>query len=68
MEKDWIKIYSSPQVHQIEIVKGVLEDNNIKSVDINKHDSSYRTFGEIELYVNRQDALKALQIINKNEL
>ena len=68
MEKDWIKIYSSPQIHKIEIVKGVLGDNNIKSVSINKHDSSYRSFGEIELYVNKEDALKALQIINKNEL
>lgn len=68
MEKDWVKIYSSLQIHDIEIVKGVLKENNIQAITINKQDSSYLSFGEIELYVNNNDALEALQIINKNKL
>ncbi len=67
MEKDWVNIYNSAQVNNIEIVKGVLAENGIQAIDINKKDSSY-LFGEIELYVNRKDALRAIHIIEKNRL
>ena len=67
MEKDWVNIYSSTQANDIEIMKAVLADNDILTIDINKKDSSY-LFGEIEVYVNRNDALKAKQIIIKNKL
>jgi len=67
MEKDWVNIYSSTQVNDIEIMKAVLADNDILAIDINKKDSSY-LFGEIEVYVNRNDVLKAKQIIIKNKL
>lgn len=67
MEKDWVNIYSSTQANDIEIVKAVFADNDIPAIDINKKDSSY-LFGEIEVYVNRNDVLKAKQIIKKNKL
>ena len=67
MEKDWVNIYSSTLVNDIEIVKAVLADNDIHAIDINKKDSSY-LFGEIEVYVNQNDVLKAKQIIIKNKL
>ncbi|MFH1321101.1 MAG: DUF2007 domain-containing protein [Bacteroidota bacterium] len=67
MEKDWVNIYNSTQVNNIEIVKGVLAENGIQAIDINKKDSSY-LFGEIELYVNKKDVLRAIHIIKKNRL
>ena len=67
MEKDWVNIYSSTQANDIVIMKAVLADNDIPTIDINKKDSSY-LFGEIEVYVNRNDVLKAKQIIIKNKL
>jgi len=67
MEKDWVKIYSSTLVNDIEILKAVLADYAINAIDINKKDSSY-LFGEIEVYVNHNDVLKAKQIIIKNKL
>ena len=67
MEKDWVKIYSSTMVNDIEIVKAVLADNAINAIVINKKDSSY-LFGEIEVYVNNNDVLRAKQIIIKNKL
>lgn len=67
MEKDWVNIYSSTLVNDIEIVKAVLADNDIHAIDINKKDSFY-LFGEIEVYVNQNDVLKAKQIIIKNKL
>jgi putative signal transducing protein len=68
MNKDWVKIYSSTEIHKIEIVKAVLEDNGIQSFEINKKDSSYTSIGEIELYVNTENEILANLIINENSL
>lgn len=64
MSSDWEKIYASTHLQQVEIRKALLAQNNIQGVIINKKDSLYN-FGEIELFVNRSDVLKAIQIINK---
>lgn len=62
MNKDWIKIYSTGVAYKAEILKGLLIENNIDAVIINKKDSSYG-FGELELYVNADDVVKAKHII-----
>ena len=62
MEKNWVKIYTTHQVYQAEILKKVLADNNIGSIVINKRDSSYKVFGEIEVYVRRENILKAKKL------
>lgn len=61
----WVKIFSSDLLYKIEIAKGVLEENGIPSVVLNKQDSSYVVFGLIELYVNSQYALKAVNLIKE---
>jgi hypothetical protein len=68
MEKGWIKIFSSGYSHQAEMMKAVLKSNEIDSIIINRQDSSYLTFGEVELYVNQLDAVLANQIILRNSL
>ena len=60
-------IYSSPRLYQVEIMKSVLQDENIPAVIINKQDSAYIVIGEIELYVKSEDILKAKQIINRSQ-
>ncbi len=62
MEKDWVKIYTTHQVYQAEILKKVLADNDIGAITINKRDSSYRTFGDIEVYVRIENVLKAKKL------
>lgn len=47
----WFKIYSSSNMPQASIVKGMLEENNVPAMLVNKQDSSYLNFGEIEIYV-----------------
>jgi len=64
MGLNWVCIYSSKLIHKVEIVKAVLDDNNINSVVVNKQDSVY-LFGEIELHVHPDDAMLAIQIIKK---
>ena len=65
MEKDWVKIFSSEKLHEIEILKGMLSDHGIQSVSLNNQDSLYKT-GEIELYVNRDNVIISKRIINTN--
>lgn len=66
-EENWQMIYASRFDHKAEIVKAVLEDNDIEVVLINKKDSAY-LFGEVEVYVKPVDVIKAKMIINTNLL
>ena len=59
MEKGWVRIYTTNQMFQAEIFKRVLADHDIEAVIINKMDSSYRSFGEIEIYVKNDHVIKA---------
>ena len=63
MHNNWIKIASSKQAYQIELLKGMLEENNIIAVSVNKKDSSYLAFGEIELFVESKDVIQAKNLI-----
>ena len=67
MEDNWQLVYSSPYIYQVEIVQAVLIDFDIKSVVINKQDSSYH-FVEVELYVEQDNVIRAKQIINREGL
>lgn len=59
MEKGWSQIYSTNQMFQAEIFKQVLADNGIEAIIINKMDSSYKAFGEIEVYVKNDHVIRA---------
>ena len=65
MEKDWVIAYESKQEYLAEIARTVLSDNNIEAVVINKKDSTYNSFGDIEVYVNRDNLIRAKQILQK---
>jgi len=47
----WFKLYSTKNYLEANMIKGLLEENNIKTIILNMQDSSYLVFGEIELYV-----------------
>ncbi len=51
MDKQWHLLFSTQNASRASIVKGMLEENNVPVMVINKQDSSYIIFGEIELYV-----------------
>lgn len=63
VHNNWIKIASSKQAYQIELLKGMLEENNIIAISVNKKDSSYLAFGEIELFVESKDVIQAKNLI-----
>lgn len=64
-EFQWEIVYTTTHFYQAEIFRGLLEEEGIHSVIINKQDSSYIAFGEIDLVVSRQDVLSAKQIIER---
>ncbi len=64
----WQKIYTTSLRHKAEIVKGALENQSIQAVILDKKDSSYHLFGEVEIYVNPDDAESAEQVILSQEL
>lgn len=63
----WIKVYSSDSQVQVEIAKSILLENNIDSIDVSKKDSSY-VFGEIELYVQENNAIISRLVLTQNNL
>lgn len=63
---DWEKVFSTDQPHQAEIVKAVLTEHHMNPVLINKKDSSYHNFGQIEVHVTSEYTLKARQIIENH--
>jgi len=67
MEKNWIRIFTSANFYQSEIVKQMLTENHITSVLINKQDSSHRNFGNIDVYIHQEDFSRAIEIIILNQ-
>ena len=66
MEKNWTKIFSSTNPIEVEILKQMLEENGVISVDINQKDSSYNMFGNINLYVQDKHVQNATKLIEQN--
>jgi len=62
MDTSWIKIYETGTPYKAEMIKGLLEENDIDAVIINKKDSAY-LFGELEVFVQVDQVLKAKRIL-----
>lgn len=63
MEPDWTLAYTTNKPIQAQMVKQMLENEGIESIIINKNDSTYLTFGEVEIYVNKDLLEKARNLI-----
>ncbi len=64
MDEEWVSIYSSTQLYEVELISGMLLENDIESIVINKQDSAY-LIGDIELHVPINSILKAKKLISK---
>ena len=58
MEQDWQLVYSAKSAIDAEMVRGMLENNGIEAVVMNKQDSSY-LFGDVEVYVSKEHSPSA---------
>ncbi|MDR2847670.1 MAG: DUF2007 domain-containing protein [Bacteroidales bacterium] len=60
---NWICVYTTNQRYRAEIVKNLLGEENIEAVILDKKDSSYTVFGEIEVFVPPEDQNFAEELI-----
>ena len=61
--ENWVSVFSTTEEFVAERIKEVLNDSGIPAVVLNQRDSSYKTFGDINVMVNKEDREKAEQVI-----
>lgn len=59
-------VFRTNEDHLARLIIMKLEEEGVKVFYINKKDSSYNNFGQIELYVERDDVVRAKYIIDKS--
>ena len=62
----WKKIYATRNFAEATIIQGMLEENEIPVQVMNKQDSSYLNFGDIELYVPGHLTETARQLLEQS--
>lgn len=62
-----VRLLSTNNKNRAEITKQMLEQYNIDVVILNKQDSSYLMFGNIEIYVKENQLKKAIELIKSVE-
>jgi hypothetical protein len=62
----WTCVYTTSVLLEAELIRGMLEENQITAFLINKQDSAY-LFGEIEVHVHTTNAFSAVQLINNRD-
>ena len=63
MEKGWKMVYFTGHEYKATIAKELLENDGIKVVLMNQHDTAYQSFGEFSLYVAKSDEAKAVELL-----
>ncbi|GHE29516.1 putative signal transducing protein [Sphingobacterium griseoflavum] len=66
MENGWIKIATYSSELDSEMAKLLLEQHDIRTVMLNKQDSSFK-FGKIELFVQDENFAEATAIMAAND-
>ena len=59
----WKSVYLTEQQYKAEIVKGVLVENDINAVVVNKKDDAIK-FGVFEVHVSVDHIIQAIKIID----
>lgn len=67
MTNHWTKIFTSSNVVEASLVVTMLQENGIEAVELNKLDSSYLSFGLIEVYCRPEKTVAALHLINDSK-
>jgi len=62
--QDWYLLLKTRSQAEANIIKGMLEENDIAAQILNKLDSSYLNFGELEIYVPNEQKEAAKEVMN----
>ena len=63
MEEGWVEIYMTAHEYKASLAKDLLDNESIKAVILNQHDSAYQSFGELSVLVEENDKTKAIEIL-----
>lgn len=67
---NWESILKTRVLSDAQLLAGLLNDNDIPAQVLNKQDSSYLVFGEIEVFVPEtmyEEAMKIISTANENK-
>lgn len=65
MEEGWMEVFLTAHDYKAAMAKDILENEGIRAIVINQHDSSYPSFGESVVYVQEADKEKALELLKE---
>lgn len=65
MQDGWILVYQADEEYKAEVIKQLLENNNLHPVVMDHKDDEFR-IGSVEIYISPLEAQTALDIINEN--
>jgi len=65
MEEGWKKIFLTGEEYKANMAKDILGNAGIKAVLMNQHDTAYKSFGDIEVYVQNADEQKAIELLKE---
>lgn len=68
MEPNWVKIFTSANFFQSEMVKQLLAQHEIEVVLMNKQDSAHKVFGQVEVYIHKSAFSQAIEILVLNDI
>jgi hypothetical protein len=67
MNEGWVEIFSSGSEIRAELLKQALAEAGVVSVVINQKDSSYLSFGDVQVYVQEENVEQAKLIVERFE-
>lgn len=67
MTNNWTKIFTSSNIVEASLIVSMLQENGIEAIEMNKLDSSYLSFGLIEVYCRPEKTIAALHLINDSK-
>lgn len=66
MTQNWYLLYATQNLPEANIIKGMLEENGVQVMIVNKLDSSYLNFGDIEVYVPTHFKENAIYLLDRS--
>jgi hypothetical protein len=63
--ENWVVIFTTSELHIVELVKGMLEENGIVSIIRSYGDSTMMLPAKYELFVTHEHVIKAKHLIQK---
>lgn len=64
---NWTLVFSAGSLHEAELVKGRLAGHDITALLMDQGVSAYPHLGEVGVYVEREQVIRALHIVRNSE-